>query len=77
MSGRHLTNDIITSIGRLLVSAGKGTEVKQSDSIAQIVVTMHNHYLTFKQRRGPNEQNKQSVRSEFTLQQLGAVYEYV
>lgn len=38
---------------------------------------MRNHYLTFKQRGGLNEQNKQSVRSEFTLQQLGAVYEYV
>lgn len=40
---------------------------------------MRNRCLTFKQRKGggPDEQNKQSVWSEFTLQQLGAVYEYV
>ncbi len=51
--------------------------MQQSESIAHIIIMMRNHYLTFKQGRGPNEQNKQSVRSEFTLQQLGAVYEYV
>lgn len=51
--------------------------MQQAESAAYIIMMMHNHYLTFKWRRGPNEQNKQSVWSEFTLQQLGAVYEYV
>lgn len=50
--------------------------MQQSGSAADIII-MRNHYLTFKRRRGPNEQNKQSVWSELALQQLGAVYEYV
>lgn len=51
--------------------------MQQAQTTADITMMMHNHYLTFKRRRRPNEQNKQSVWSEFTLQQLGAVYEYV
>lgn len=51
--------------------------MQQSQSTAHITMMMRNYYLTFKRRRGPNEQNKQSVWCEFTLQQLGAVYEYV
>lgn len=49
----------------------------QAQATAHITMMMHNHCLTFKRKRRPNEQNKQSVWSEFTLQQLGAVYEYV
>lgn len=51
--------------------------MQQSGSTAHIIIMVRNHYLTFKWRKGPNEQNKQSAWSEFTLQQLGAVYEYV
>lgn len=51
--------------------------MQQSGYTARIIIMVCNHYLTFKQRRGPNEQNKQSAWREFTIQQLGAVYEYV
>lgn len=51
--------------------------MQQLGFTARIITLMLHHYVTFKQRKGPNEQNKQSAWSEFTLQQLGAVYEYV
>lgn len=46
-------------------TGGGGTQTRQSASIAPISIAALDGCLTFKRRAGPDEQNKQSARSQF------------